>query len=135
MISIISLLLELFFSQIIPKNLYLIPLFTLVSILFLKKNNKYYIFLFILGFIYDLFFTEVIFLHSIIFILIGLINKRNILILILIIVIYQIIIYISYSILDIIDVDIKEFIFISIHYYVINIIYYFILSIIYKNKS
>ena len=136
MISYISLFLELLLIQIIPKNSYLLPLFTLVSILFLKKDNNYYIFLFILGFIYDLFFTEVIFLHSIIFLLLGCIfKKNNIFILFLILTIYLTLVYISYSLLNIININIKEFLYIIKHYYLINIIYYFILSIIYKKKS
>ncbi len=129
MISIISLFLELLLDQFIPKQLFLFPLFTLISILFLKKKN--YIFLFILGFIYDLFFSEIIFLHSIIFILISLIKKRNIFIVILIITIYQILIYLIYNL----NINIKELIFIMCHYYILNIIYYYILRIIYKNKT
>lgn len=129
MISIISLFLELLLDQFIPKQLFIFPLFTLISIFFLKKKN--YIFLIILGFIYDLFFSEIIFLHSIIFILISLIKKRNIFIIILIITIYQILIYFIYNL----NINIKELIFIMSHYYILNIIYYYILRIIYKNKS
>lgn len=133
MISIFSLFLELLFDQIIPKELYIIPLFTLVSILFIKKKN--YIFLFILGFIYDLFFTEIIFLHSIIFVILGLIKKNNLFICILAITLYQIILYIFYYLFQIQIISIKELFFITTHYYILNIIYYFILSIIYKKKS
>jgi len=133
MISIFSLFLELLFDQIIPKELYIIPLFTLVSILFIKKKN--YIFLFILGFIYDLFFTEIIFLHSIIFVIFGLIKKNNLFICILVITLYQIILYIFYYLFQIQIISIKELFFITTHYYILNIIYYFILSIIYKKKS
>ena len=129
MISIISLFLELLLDQFIPKQLFIFPLFTLISIFFLKKKN--YIFLIILGFIYDLFFSEIIFLHSIIFILISLIRKRNIFIIILIITIYQILIYFIYNL----NINIKELIFIMCHYYILNIIYYYILRIIYKNKT
>lgn len=133
MISIFSLFLELLFDQIIPKELYITPLFTLVSILFIKKKN--YILLFILGFIYDLFFTEIIFLHSIIFVIFGLIKKNNLFICILVITLYQIILYIFYYLFKIQIISIKELFFITSHYYILNIIYYFILSIIYKKKS
>ena len=133
MISIFSLFLELLFDQIIPKELSIIPLFTLVSILFIKKKN--YIFLFILGFIYDLFFTEIIFLHSIIFVIFGLIKKNNLFICILVITLYQIFLYIFYYLFQIQIISIKELFFITTHYYILNIIYYFILSIIYKKKS
>lgn len=137
MISIISLFLELLLVQFIPKNLFIIPLFTIVSIFFLKKKN-YYLFLFLLGFIYDLFFTEVIFLHSIIFILLGLIItlfKKNLLLVLFIITLYQVLLFVIYSLLNLINIDIKEFLYILSHYYVLNIIYYYILRIIYKNKS
>ena len=75
MIGLLSLFIELLFDQIISYKTYIIPLFTLVSILFIKRDNKYYLYLFLLGFIYDLFFTETLFLHSIIFILLGLIGS------------------------------------------------------------
>lgn len=138
MIGILSLFLELLFNQIIPKSSYFLPLFTLVSLLFIKRNNKYYIYLFILGFIYDLFFTEVIFLHSIIFLFLGFIIKlfkRNLLVLLLVITIYQVLLSISYILINNININFNEFIFIIKHYYIINIIYYLILSIIYKKKS
>ena len=139
MIGFFSLFLELLLSQIIPKETYLIPLFTLVSILFLKKNKHYYIYLFILGFIYDLFFTDIIFLHSIIYLLLGLIinifNNKNIFLLLMIITIYQVFIYLIYTLLGHININLKELLFTMAHYYIINIFYYFILRIIYRNKS
>lgn len=138
MIGILSLFLELLFNQIISKSSYFLPLFTLVSLLFIKRNNNYYIYLFILGFTYDLFFTEVIFLHSIIFLFLGFIIKlfkRNILVLLLVITIYQVLLSISYILINNININFNEFIFIIKHYYIINIIYYLILSIIYKKKS
>ena len=137
MISIISLFLELLFNQFIPKNYFILPLFTIVSIFFLKRNRYYYIFLFTLGFIYDLFFTEIILLHSILFLFIGLLIKyfkRNILLVILIITIYQIILFFIYNLLNY-NISIKEFLFIMSHYYILNIIYYYILRIIYIKKS
>ena len=138
MIGILSLFLELLLNQIIPKSSYFLPLFTLVSLLFIKRNNKYYIYLFILGFIYDLFFTEVIFLHSIIFLFLGFIIKlfkRNLLVLLLVITLYQVLLSISYILINNINISFDEFVFIIKHFYLINIIYYLILSIIYKKKS
>lgn len=127
MISIISMFLELLLDQFIPKYLYMFPLFTLVSIFFLKKKN--YIFLFILGLLYDLFFSEIVFFHSIIFMLLGLIKKNNIFIIIITITIYQFILFLFNN------MNIKDFLFVSSHYYLLNIIYYYILRIIYKYKS
>ena len=137
MIGIISLFIELLFSNIISKNTYILPLFTLVSLLLIKRNNKYYLYLFILGFLYDLFFTEIIFLHSIIFLLLGVfikLFKRNILLVITTITLYQILIFIIYSLLNIININILELLYIMSHYYILNIIYYYILCIILKRN-
>ena len=137
MISIISLFLELLFIQFIPNNSYIIPLFTLVSLFYLKKDNKYYILLFLLGFLYDLFFTNIIFLHSIIFLLLGFIIKiinKKILSVILRITIYNILIFIFYKIFNNISINLIELLFIISHYYIINIIYYYTLRIIIKNN-
>ena len=136
MIGLLSLFIELLFDQIISYKTYIIPLFTLVSILFIKRDNKYYLYLFLLGFIYDLFFTETLFLHSIIFILLGLIiRKNNILSLVLMITLYNIFIYLSYILLNKINISFEELLCIIKHYYIINIMYYYILRIIYKKKS
>lgn len=137
MIGIISLFIELLFSNIISKNTYILPLFTLVSLLLIKRNNKYYLYLFILGFLYDLFFTEIIFLHSIIFLLLGVfikLFKRNIILVITTITLYQILIFIIYSLLNIININILELLYIMSHYYILNIIYYYILCIILKRN-
>lgn len=138
MISIISLFLELLFNQIIPKSSYFLSLFSLISLLFIKQGKKYYLYLFILGFLYDIFFTEIIFIHSIIFIFLGYIIKhlkiRNIFIVIILIFLYQIIIFLCYSLLGKINININEFIYISMHYYLLNIIYFLILSIFYKKN-
>lgn len=139
MISYISLFLELLLDQIIPKTSYFLPLFTVVSLLFLKGEKYYYVKLFILGFIYDLLFTELIFIHSIIFIILGLIirilKRNNIIVLILIITIYQILLYLSYTLFNKININLGEFIYIIKNYYILNIICYIILRIIYRKKS
>lgn len=139
MISYISLFLELLLDQIIPKTSYFLPLFTVVSLLFLKVDKYYYVKLFILGFIYDLLFTELIFIHSIIFIILGLIirilKRNNIIVLILIITIYQILLYLSYTLFNKININLGEFIYIIKNYYILNIICYIILRIIYRKKS
>ena len=129
MISYISLFLELLFDQFISKESFVFPLFTLISIFFLKRNKYFYIFLFVLGFIYDLFFTDLIFLHSILYILCGFIIKKfnnNIFLLLFIITIYQIILLFIYGI------NREYIIFIGSKYYLFNILYYYLLRIIYK---
>lgn len=52
------------------------PSLTLVSILFLhpffrKQEKKYYIILFVLGLLYDLFYTNMLFYHAVLFLGIG----------------------------------------------------------------
>lgn len=81
------------------------PLLTLTTIfiitpLYQKKDKKYYILLFIFGIIYDLFYTNLLFLNAILFTIIGFISKyinknyeithiRLIIFIILIITIYE----------------------------------------------
>ena len=92
MISIISLLLDNIFNN---------SLFTLVSLIYLKKDKYYLLKCALLGLIYDLFFTDIIILHFTLFLLLGLfINflnkhiKNKIFISIIIITIYQILLLI-----------------------------------------
>ena len=80
----------LIFISIILENLsniylssfnYFVPLFTLLSLIFIypcfkKEKYKYYIFSSMTGFIYDLLFTNFIILHPLIFILIVLLSKK-----------------------------------------------------------
>lgn len=133
MISIISLLLDNIFNN---------SLFTLVSLIYLKKDKYYLLKCALLGLIYDLFFTDIIILHFSLFLLLGLfINflnkhiKNKIFISIIIITIYQILLFILFNILRYKYMSIIEFIHIFKNYYRINILYSIILSIIYKIKS
>lgn len=133
MISIISLLLDNIFNN---------SLFTLVSLIYLKKDKYYLLKCALLGLIYDLFFTDIIILHFTLFLLLGLfINflnkhiKNKVFISIIIITIYQILLFILFNILRYKYMSIIEFIHIFKNYYLINILYSIILSIIYKIKS
>lgn len=72
-IAIISLLLENFFNIFFNHTN---PLFTLLSLIFLyyyfrKQRKKYFIFSFVMGFIYDLFFTNFLILNSLLFLFIS----------------------------------------------------------------
>ena len=86
-IVIISLFLDGILSNYLPylvNNLSLFtPLFTLVSIFiiypfFKKKEKKYLISVFIIGIIYDLFYTNLLFFNAVLFFIIGLITIRYI---------------------------------------------------------
>lgn len=80
---IISLILDGVLTNYLPYLVndlsYLTPLFTLISIFiiypFYHKNiKKYLLIVFIIGFIYDLFYTNLLFFNAVIFLLIGLIS-------------------------------------------------------------
>ncbi len=108
-LMIISLLLDGLITNFLPylSNQLSIftPLLTLTTIfiitpLYQKKDKKYYILLFIFGIIYDLFYTNLLFLNAILFTIIGFISKyinknyeithiRLIIFIILIITIYE----------------------------------------------
>lgn len=142
MICFISLILDILLFNIISRSSYLLPLFTIVSLLFISKNNKYYIITLLLGFLYDLFFNNYYILNMIIFTIITyilvLIYKKikfnylnNIIIGIFLITIYQSLLYL---ILYITRYSLNDFFYIIPHYYLINIIYIIIITFIYKKR-
>ena len=65
----------------LPNNLSLFtPLLTITSLVLIypfyrKQENNYYITLFITGIIYDLFYTNLLFFHAVIFLILGVIIK------------------------------------------------------------
>ena len=77
----ISLILDGILSNIIPMNTnFLIPLFSLVAVIliypfFKKNNNNYLIATSIIGFIYDIVYTDTIGLNLIIFLAMGILTK------------------------------------------------------------
>lgn len=76
LISLLSLFLENICNIYLSNFKYFIPLFTILSLIFvypyLSNNKKYYLlYSFFLGLIYDLFFTNFYILNSIIFVLCG----------------------------------------------------------------
>ncbi|MBR3210435.1 MAG: rod shape-determining protein MreD [Bacilli bacterium] len=84
-IMILSLLLDGFLTNHLPylvNNLSLLtPLLTLISILIIfpfyqKNHRKYFITVFILGIIYDLFYTDLIFFNAVLFLIIAWINVK-----------------------------------------------------------
>ena len=83
-ILIVSLLLDGLLTNYLPfliNDLSLLtPLLTVSSIIIIyqfyrKKENKYYLLLFIFGMIYDLFYTNLLFFNGILFVIIGIISK------------------------------------------------------------
>ena len=71
MINIVSFMLDYIFYMFIRRECLFLPLFTVSSLIFIKKDNNYYIKTIILGFIYGIFLSDNYLLHLLLFILIG----------------------------------------------------------------
>jgi len=135
MIIIISFLLDGIISNYIDFNSYFIPLFSLMSLVLInKKEENYYGYAILLGILYDISYTDTLFLNCFVFLLISsLIMKlfrlfntnilSSILIGILSIISYRILTYFILSIIGYLNFSLKN-LFISIITSIpINIIY------------
>ena len=114
------------------------PYFTLISLViiypfFKKKDKDYYILVGITGFLYDLFYTNLLFTHAIFFLLIGLIVSfiykkmelnllTNLFLTILVIVIYQTIFSLSLFIFNVVPVSIESTLYLIYNSLILNII-------------
>lgn len=136
MINIISFALDYIFYMIIRRDCLFLPLFTISSLIFIKRDNNYYIKTIILGFIYGIFLSNNYILHILIFLFLGFIinsfyNRfkynflNNIILTIIIISIYQFILLFN---------DI-EYISIIKNYYLINVIYVLIITFFRRIKE
>ncbi|MBQ3475377.1 MAG: hypothetical protein IJH20_04340 [Bacilli bacterium] len=145
MITFLSVFIDLIINNIIKRNSLFLPLFSLMSILFIEKKDKYKYLLkvSIIGIIYDIFYSNFYILNGIIFFLLGLITyyfyKKykpsiiiNTLYALFLIVSYQLLLFLIYNITKYRIINISELIFIIYHYLIINIIYVLIMSIIRK---
>jgi len=77
---IISFFLDSILTSFIPIDSILLPLFSLISLIiihpyFHKEENSYLIFSFLLGLLYDIVYTDTIFLNAFIFLLLAFIIK------------------------------------------------------------
>ena len=146
-ILVISFLLEGIVSNFVPMNSFLIPLFTLISLIIIyplfDETNEYYKYAFVTGLVYDLFYTDTILFHAIIFCFIALIIKRlnlvlsdnylNVLVIIaLCILIYRIITYVFLVIVGTVMFDMVDLLFSVLNSYVINLIYGLIVFFVVK---
>ena len=156
MISLIIVILSLLLDGILTNYLpYLnndlsifTPLLTLVSIFmiypfFKKKEKKYFIICFIIGIIYDLFYTNLLFFNAVLFLEIGLITyyiHKNYEITLLRLLLYIIIIISSYEfttgiillIFNVVPVTFYKIIYKIINSLLLNIIYSEIIYLIIK---
>lgn len=155
-ILIVSLLLDGLLTNYLPfliNDLSLLtPLLTVSSIIIIypfyrKKENKYYLLLFIFGMIYDLFYTNLLFFNGILFVIIGFISKyiyknyglslvKIILYIILIISIYESLTGIILFSFNIVSITFNRIFYKITHSLLTNIIYielvYLIIKIIPK---
>ena len=134
------------------------PLLTLVSILIIfpfyrKQEEKYFITIFILGIIYDLFYTNLLFFNGVLFLVVGFIISRvqkkiplnylNILIeMIMMIILYESLTGFFLFIFNMVPITIPKVFYKITHSVILNIIYgeliYFILKLLpkkFKNIS
>lgn len=140
----------------LPNDLSLFtPLLTITSLVliypfFRKQEKNYYITLFIIGIIYDLFYTNLLFFHAVIFLILGVIIKwiyKNYEITPIRIIIYISIIIICYEFLEgfilyifqIVPVSIEKILYKIKHSLIINLVWgeiiYGILSIYIKKTK
>ena len=151
-IVVISFLLDGILSNFLPymtNDLSLLtPYFTIVSLIiicpfFKKERNKYYILVGITGFLYDLFYTNLLFANTIFFLLlaliIGYLYKKlesnlltNLFFIILIIMIYHLIYSLSLLIFNVVPININNILYLIGNSLILNIFYGEILYLICK---
>lgn len=142
-IMIVSLLLDGLLSNYLP---YLVndlsiftPLFTLISIFIIypfyrKKEKNYFIHIFILGIVYDLLYTNMLFFNAVLFVIIGLIISfiiKNYELGFIKIIIYMIIVITLYESLTVLFLGIYNVVPISLNKLVYKITHSLLLNIIY----
>lgn len=146
-IVLISFLLEGVISNFVNMNGYLLPLFTLVSLIMIcplfEESSKYYMYAFFIGLAYDLFYMETIVFNAIIFCFMAVIIRRlnivlsdnfiNILITVaLSIIFYRIIVYGLLVFVGIVSFDLMALIFSILKSLILNLVYSMILFLVMK---
>lgn len=151
-IMIVSLLLDGLLTNYLPyleNSLSLFtPLLTIVSIfliypLYYKKEKQYYITIFILGIIYDLSYTNLLFLNAVLFTILGLVVKfihKNYEISFFKLIVYIVLIVISYEVLtgtllfifQVVPITLSKVLYKITHSLILNIIYAEVLLFILK---
>ncbi len=152
-VTIILLLISVLLEGIIPNLLRCITPFFVICIILIgginsKNDNYFYITCFIFGIIYDLLYTNTIFLHGFIYLFLAwlsnLIPKKSnfiktffyylsfILIYALILFLFTFL-YKSYSIINFIHI-LYDGLFINIIFFLISYLIYFVINCIFKNR-
>ena len=146
-ILVISFLLEGVISNFVPVNGFLAPLFTLTALIIIyplfDESFEYYKYAFITGLAYDLFYTDTIVFHAIIFTFMGFLITRlnlvlsdnyvNVLIIIAIcILVYRVITYGLLILVSSMSFDFLSLVFSILKSLIINLIYSVILFFVVK---
>ena len=146
-ILVISFLLEGVISNFVPVNGFLAPLFTLTALIIIyplfDESFEYYKYAFITGLAYDLFYTDTIIFHAIIFTFMAFLITRlnlvlsdnyvNVLIIIAIcILVYRVITYGLLILVSSMSFDFLSLVFSILKSLIINLIYSVILFFVVK---
>ena len=146
-ILVISFLLEGVISNFVPVNGFLAPLFTLTALIIIyplfDESFEYYKYAFITGLAYDLFYTDTIVFHAIIFTFMAFLITRlnlvlsdnyvNVLIIIAIcILVYRVITYGLLILVSSMSFDFLSLVFSILKSLIINLIYSVILFLVVK---
>lgn len=146
-IIIVSFLLEGVISNFVSINGYFAPLFTLISLIMIcplcEESTSYYKYAFFSGLVYDLFYTDTIIFHAIIFCFMAFIIQRlnlvlsdnfiNVLITVaLCILIYRVFTYSLLVFINSVSFDIEALGFSVLKSLVINLLYSMVLFFIIK---
>ena len=140
-----------FFLELIFNRLFNSSLFFLVSLMALypkiiNEQKKYFLILFISGFIYDISITNIISINAILFLFIGFVNIiytknindkliNNLIFLNAMLILYRILLYLFFIIVEISSFNICNFFSNLPQVLIINSIYYIILFMILKKKK
>jgi len=138
-----------FLSFMVNDLSFFTPFFSLISLIsifkfYSKDLNKYYLLAFVTGFIYDLLYTNLLFLNGFLFLLVAIIIKhtyylieinylKQLILSICIITIYESIFAILIFIFQLVPITIFDIIYKITHTLIINIIYVELLELIVVN--
>lgn len=124
--------LSIFTSLFVPITIYLIYPF------YKNQELRYYIESFIIGIIYDLIFTNLLFFDGVIFLIISLVSVKiyknfivdkykNIMYVFLIIILYEFLVVSIFLIFNLVPISFYDFIYKILHTLLINVVYGFLL--------
>lgn len=124
--------LSIFTSLFVPITIYLIYPF------YKNQELRYYIESFIIGIIYDLIFTNLLFFDGVIFLIISLVSVKiyknfmvdkykNIMYVFLIIILYEFLVASIFLIFNLVPISFYDFIYKILHTLLINVVYGFLL--------